>query len=700
MIVGLAEMTSPTPHLQHPKYRPDIDGLRAVAVLSVVAFHAFPAWAKGGFIGVDIFFVISGFLISTIIFENLDKGTFNFAQFYGRRIKRIFPALLLVLIASFAFGWFALLADEYKQLGKHIAAGAGFVSNFILLREAGYFDNSAETKPLLHLWSLGVEEQFYIVWPFVLWLAWKRKFNLLMLTTLVALVSFYLNLRGIEQDAVATFYSPQTRFWELLSGSILAWFVTYKKITFCHATVLQNSGLNPCLKLGVHFSKTLESVVALIGSLLIAYGFWRITKDATFPGKWAVIPVLGTILIIIAGPQAWINRKILSNRIVVWFGLISYPLYLWHWPLLSFARIVEGEVPSRNIRIASIVLSVMLAWLTYTLVERPIRLGKGGKAMIPTLVVIIVIIGCVGYRGYASDGLKSRQIIKDLKTDTRAMNNPTFEKNMEKCRNFVGNSLSDNCLTNQSFNYPSKFDFYFIGDSHSLALSSSLIHSDINFLSLGRGGCLPFEGIDRFFQGRPYHCEVTFDKIYNFILGANDVNSTVFLSARFAAYIEGSGYGLDEIRSQPSDSIHIQQAGELLQRSNDLYIKSFKLGLSNTLSIFIKSFSRVVIVLQVPELGFDPRKCINRPFRINNFNCAVAKEDVLLRQHSYRKAIAEVLVSFPSVVIFDPIDLFCDTSYCYARRDGMILYRDGDHINNTFGSKLVIDGLRSKGLLP
>lgn len=164
-------MTTLTPHLSQPKSRPDIDGLRAFAVLSVVAFHAFPAWMKGGFIGVDVFFVISGFLITTIIFKNIDKGTFSFAEFYPRRIKRIFPALLLVLIASFAVGRFALLADEYQQLGKHIAAGAGFFSNFILWGEAGYFDNSAETKPLLHLWSLGIEEQFYIAWPLILWLS-------------------------------------------------------------------------------------------------------------------------------------------------------------------------------------------------------------------------------------------------------------------------------------------------------------------------------------------------------------------------------------------------------------------------------------------------------------------------------------------------------------------------------------------------
>lgn len=395
-------MTILTPHLSHPKYRPDIDGLRAVAVLSVVAFHAFPSWMKGGFIGVDVFFVISGYLISTIIFENLDKSTFVFTEFYARRIKRIFPALLLVLIASFAFGWFVLLADEYKQLGKHLAAGAGFVSNFVLWSEAGYFDNSAETKPLLHLWSLGIEEQFYIVWPFVLWLAYKRKFNLLTITILVASVSFYLNLKGVKKDAVATFYSPQTRFWELLAGSILAWFVLYKRDAFA----------NCALKFDGWFAKpnsqetidadrnTLSNVISFVGSLLLAYGFLRINKDVGFPGKWAVIPVLGAVLIILAGPKAWINRKVLSNKIAVWFGLISFPLYLWHWPILSFVRIVESEAPGRNIRIAAVALSIALSWLTYKLVERPLRFGGYSKGRVVALVLFMTIVGSLGYYTY------------------------------------------------------------------------------------------------------------------------------------------------------------------------------------------------------------------------------------------------------------------------------------------------------------
>lgn len=273
-------LPSAEPHLSHPKYRPDVDGLRAIAVLAVVFFHAFPNVIKGGFIGVDVFFVISGYLISTIIFENLDRGSFSFSEFYARRIKRIFPALILVLVACFTFGWFVLLADEYKQLGKHIAAGAGFISNIVFWNEAGYFDNAAHTKPLLHLWSLGIEEQFYILWPLVLWFAWKRKFNLLTITILFAIASFALNVKGVKQDAVATFYSPQTRFWELLSGSLLAWTTLYKKDEFANIT----NKIDGYLAFMVHREKKeadgkiLSNFLSFLGLLLLVYGFGGLIK--------------------------------------------------------------------------------------------------------------------------------------------------------------------------------------------------------------------------------------------------------------------------------------------------------------------------------------------------------------------------------------------------------------------------------------
>lgn len=398
-------------HLSHPKYRPDIDGLRGIAVLSVVGFHAFPNWIHGGFIGVDIFFVISGYLISTIIIGSLERNSFSFVEFYVRRINRIFPALILVLVASFAFGWFALLADEYKQLGKHIAGGAGFISNYLFWGESGYFDSAAETKPLLHLWSLGIEEQFYIVWPLLLWFVWKRKFNLLTVTLLVAFISFGMNVAKVNGGhLVDAFYSPQTRFWELLIGSMLAY------ATLHHQTMFASTKHQLDIWLGkiiyahapVANDKTLRNVQSLLGAIFFAIGFLLITRADRFPGWWAVLPTLGAVLIISAGTQAWFNRVVLSNKMLVWFGLISFPLYLWHWPLLSFARIVEGEMPTREIRIAMVLVSIVLAWLTYRLIEKPIRYGVRGKAKAIVLLVIVGVVGYVGYNCYVRDGLAFR----------------------------------------------------------------------------------------------------------------------------------------------------------------------------------------------------------------------------------------------------------------------------------------------------
>jgi peptidoglycan/LPS O-acetylase OafA/YrhL len=334
-------------HLTHPKYRSDIDGLRAVAVLSVVGYHAVKNLMPGGFIGVDIFFVISGFLISTILFENLERGTFSFVEFYARRVKRIFPALVIVLLAVYAFGWFALLSEEYMQLGKHMAAGASFVSNLVLWSEARYFDNLSETKPLLHLWSLGVEEQFYVVWPLILWfvwLLWKRPAALLFTVIVIASFSFLLNLNATSNNVVAAFYSAQTRFWELLSGSLLAWLSLYRPNTRFELYRLTKLRIFPASHpRAEQIRKIAVNLTSIIGVGLIFLGLTYIHAYFSFPGAWAVFPVLGAALLIFAGPQAWFNQVVLSNPIAKWFGLISFPLYLWHWPLLSFARIVESD---------------------------------------------------------------------------------------------------------------------------------------------------------------------------------------------------------------------------------------------------------------------------------------------------------------------------------------------------------------------
>lgn len=430
-------------HLTHPKYRADIDGLRALAILCVVGFHAFPEWLKGGFIGVDIFFVISGYLISTIIIGSLERNSFSFVEFYIRRINRIFPALLFVLISCFVFGWFSLLADEYKQLGKHIAGGGGFISNFILWNESGYFDTISETKPLLHLWSLGIEEQFYIVWPVMMWFAWKRNFNLMTITIVVSLVSFGFNLRYVNSDVTAAFYSPKSRFWELLIGSALAYLTLHRlglstkpknwldswlgKIVYVHAP--EATG------------KTLRNLQSLLGAALVVIGVSVITREGHFPGWLALLPTLGAVLIISAGAQAWFNR-VLSNPILVWFGLISFPLYLWHWPLLSFAHILANDEPSVEIRIAVVIISILFAWLTYKLIEQPIRFGNHGKTKTITLVILMAALGAVGYGIYKRDGLSHRKIV---------LNNP-HQKDI-----LINSNPSSECTNDKKFALVNKF---------------------------------------------------------------------------------------------------------------------------------------------------------------------------------------------------------------------------------------------------
>lgn len=378
----------------HPKYRPDIDGLRAIAVISVVVFHAFPSLMPGGFVGVDVFFVISGFLISSIIFGNLERGSFSFLDFYSRRINRIFPALLLMLAATWIFGWFSLMIDEYSQLGKHIAGGAAFISNFVLLGESGYFDNSADTKVLLHLWSLGIEEQFYLVWPLMVWGAWKLRLNLLALILLVGGTSFALNITEVVSDQVSAFYSPQTRFWELLIGSLLA----YVMMTPSKAIHWRSEESGPLLR----------NLVSLIGVVLLVAAFALTTKDNRFPGWWAVLPTVGAALIISAGPFAWINKTLFSSRVMVWFGLISFPLYLWHWPLLSFVHIREGSTTSPVTLSLAVALSVCLAWMTYKFVERPLRDGGYSRAKTIALTSLMLVAGLTGYVTHMADGIKSR----------------------------------------------------------------------------------------------------------------------------------------------------------------------------------------------------------------------------------------------------------------------------------------------------
>jgi len=381
-------------------YRAEIDGLRAYAVLSVVLYHAFPASLKGGFTGVDVFFVISGYLITAHIFTSLEQDKFSFLDFFQRRIRRIFPALIVVMACSLIFGWFALISEEFQQLGKHVASGAAFIVNFILVDESGYFDTAADTKPMLHLWSLAVEEQFYLLWPVVLWLAWRQCFSLIWITVMIAVASFYFNLRSVDSNPTEVFFWPFGRFWEMLSGSALAWLMLYKSDVIDRAKICVDKCIGQMSPLSFERGQIAcsENAMALAGGALLIYGFVEINSNVPFPSTWALIPVCGTILIIAAGANAWVNRIFMMNPVAVWFGLISYPLYLWHWPILSFLQIFEsGELPHRDARIIAVFLAILLAWLTVRFVETPLRFGRQNVHLKTIgLTGAMIFVGVVG----------------------------------------------------------------------------------------------------------------------------------------------------------------------------------------------------------------------------------------------------------------------------------------------------------------
>lgn len=354
------------------RYRPDIDGLRAIAVMLVVTFHAFPEALPGGFIGVDIFFVISGFLITGIIARELDQRSFSLSGFYVRRIRRIFPALIVVLCATLVLGWLWLLPKAYAQLSADVFASAAFFSNIALLLQSGYFDVESGKKPLLHLWSLGIEEQFYLVWPLILMLAARLRRGILVTASVIGIASFVLNVALIGSNPVATFYLPFTRAWELLVGAALA----------CSWSWISQTGAASHLR-------------ASAGLLLIAAAAGILDPHRAFPGWWAMLPVAGAALLLSA-PASWASRGLLATGPMVWVGLISYPLYLWHWPLLVFFGIIKFAPLTPLERGLIVGLSFVLAWLTYRFVESPFRFGRPSPVKILSLSSGMVLIAAAG----------------------------------------------------------------------------------------------------------------------------------------------------------------------------------------------------------------------------------------------------------------------------------------------------------------
>ncbi len=364
------------------KYRPDIDGLRAIAVLAVVAFHAFPTAAPAGFLGVDVFFVISGFLITGILIDSInDTGRLDLWGFYRRRIRRIFPALIVVLSSCLVAGFALLWPVDFRELGHETLAGALFYANIQFWLDTGYFDQAAATKPLLHLWSLGVEEQFYLVWPPALWAFRGGREGRTLIIVAIGAVSFLIAASLTDDHPAAAFYLPIPRFWELMAGAALA--TTTRGLSGSASTIASILGLGLL-------------VVGLVGFGVNAETTW-----------WRLVPVAGASLMIAAGPTNGVNRSILGNPVMVSMGKISYPLYLWHWPLLVFLRLRDHDTPGA--RLLAVVVSLGLAIATYVLIERPTqRLEKRIPWVLAPLCGALALVAIAGQMDFERAGLPMR----------------------------------------------------------------------------------------------------------------------------------------------------------------------------------------------------------------------------------------------------------------------------------------------------
>jgi peptidoglycan/LPS O-acetylase OafA/YrhL len=649
------------PCLMHSDYRQDIDGMRAVAILSVLGFHVKSNWVPGGFVGVDVFFVISGYLISGIILRGLKQETFSFAEFYSRRIKRIFPALSAVLIFVLTVGWCSLYTDEFEQLGKHIAAGATFVSNFTLWKEAGYFDRTAELKPLLHLWSLGIEEQFYIVWPLLLYLAWKRGFNLLAVIGSIGLVSFCLNVGRIAGHPTSTFYLPVPRFWELLMGGALAYAQVFEQ-------EVSQSALTSWLGAVARPERALiQHVMSSIGVVLIGIAVTCLSRNDLFPGWRALLPTLGTFLLIAAGPKAWANRTILSTKFMTFVGLISYPLYLWHWPLISFERIIPSPT---TVKVVSLGLVFVLAWLTYRFIERPIRSSPFKLRPALQLVLMVACVGIVGYlsflqwilprsSGYGLDKLIAASV-------AMAYPGPRLTS--------LGGNYDD--LLQQG---EGSTTVLFLGDSHIEQyyprIDRLLINNPLGtkrVVYCASGGCPPLPNVQE--NHHPY-CHELFQhgmefarspQVDTIVIGANWLSYFVDPDRRYSYYLDDG----------------VTKTGFLI---NTLGADKAFAAIENMIADFVRHGKKVFIILQIPSgEAFDPRHMIKR--RLGSLDFPV--EIPTVNRQAIEKHAREVVSRLRTIAertganVIDPMPWLCDDTACLTvTPDGEPTHKDWAHLN-------------------
>jgi peptidoglycan/LPS O-acetylase OafA/YrhL len=624
----------------------------------VVLFHTGVTWFPGGYVGVDVFFVISGYLITSLIIHEITSGRFSVVTFYERRIRRIFPALFTVLAVCSIIAALLFLPEDLLAFAKSLAATALFVSNVYFYKESGYFDAPPDTIPLLHTWSLAVEEQFYIVFPLIIILGYRwggRRWISLLLAIFVT--SLAASIWLTDSNSAAAFYLAPARAWELMLGALLA------------------SGLVPKLKL-----QYLREVATLGGVALIAWAVFRFSSSTPFPGWSALVPCLGAALLLYAGEDgSSVVGRMLSWQPVVFIGLISYSLYLWHWPLLVFARYWNLEALSATQVTAVIVASFVLATLSWAFVEQPFRRKptsiprKPLFAAAATATVAVLAFGIVGTLSHGLPARFSPQVLGIADQAPPLKHDAKFKELMQCTKH----SAAEAC----SFGAPVMASYAVWGDSHVAALMFALGPLAARYGKAVKvfihPGCPPLVGVNRNnWKKNAPDCRTLNNETVQTLEASPDIQ-TVILAARYALYIEGptSGYGGVSNSNVLTDSfgrpLDLEGRVALFERQLDVTI--------HRLSVAGKT---VVLVYPVPEISFPVPSAVGRLMATKRDPASLSSS--LSFFHRRQDAILNILDRVGAserVLRVYPHKRLCDAERCIVYANGSPLYRDDNHLS-------------------
>ena len=657
------------PSIPHSlKYNPNLDGLRGIAILLVIFFHFFPNFVPFGFVGVDIFFLLSGFLITTIILKKLGENKFSLKEFYRNRVRRLFPALIFALLLTLFVGCLFLFPEELADLGKHIKSTAFYYENFQLIGEIGYWDIEALEKPLLHMWSLSVEEQFYIFWPFIVLVIFKivkssnqRFFIFSLIFLFFYLISLYFSISNPDK----AFYHTLSRAWELSLGGVLAVIISYK---------------GDIIK--IFIEKFHNFLIFLIPTLILyAYFFLNIQQFA--PLKLFPFLIITSLVIM---KVTFIKDFILSNKLLMFTGLISYSLYIWHYIILSFLHIF-GYDTNLFIKLCALLFTIIISIFSFYVVEIPIR--KSNSYLLAVFITsTLFLIGLLGQYIYLKKGLPERLIVKQNKNIDFSREKPVDKNCLFIVKEVLDKKpLFDYCRSTTKDRREIKV--VILGDSHGFilfeGLSKILKKNGIESIVLSNSGCPPY--IDSF-MGRNLKevksCRNKVQEIYKVLNRLKNIKLVIFTS-RLSIYTTEKGFG--EIEKHYNKRPHKFSEYYKNKETYNPY-NVFLSKVNKTFEYFSQKKIPLLFVLDNPELGFSPKKCLKRLFLPIPYSCKLSYKTYWNRQGKIKKDIKYLSLKYKNVILFDLADILCDKEFCYVFKNGQTLYSDDDHLSK-YGSYLV-----------